>query len=248
MWLRRARDFVHHRDRQIDHEIPSPNRRIRWGALGAAALVQAVYLAILVAALDRRPEPPAPVQQPEMILTFIGKPSRSSEHPVASALQEPTRAPASLRHVPPPNVALPSDLPAISPTVDGSTVPIAPLIPPIDWMAEAKRAAGDILAREDRQASRRALGVIPKGLDLPRARDQGPHRGETDRFDDGETITWISDRCYYTNRDPAHLPVFITGLQRPLPHPICKPSPTIAPPLTRDALSLDRSDRVGGVP
>ncbi len=115
-------------------------------------------------------------------------------------------------------------------------------------MAEAQRAALDVLARQDRKASQRAFGSIPKGMDLPRPKDEGPRRGQTWRFDDGETITWISDRCYYTNRDPAHSPGLITGLQQPLPHPICKPPPAVAPPVTRDALRLDRSDRIGGLP
>ncbi len=224
------------------------DRRVHWVALGGAALVQIAFLALLSVGMDHSPEPNSSVAQRAMILAFIDEPSHSSERSERPTNPGRPHSAVSLLRLLAPRLALPSVLPLLPPNSRESPITVTPATPPIDWTAEAERAARDVLAREDRKALLRAFGSIPKGLDLPRPENRRHRRGESWRFDDGETITWISDRCYYTNRDPAHLPVFITGIPRPLPHPVCKPPPALSPPFTGDDLNADRSDRTPSVP
>lgn len=72
----------------------------------------------------------------------------------------------------------------------------------IDWFAQGAAAANSMVARRSAEQTMRSLDSKPKPLDLSKERIQ--HRqGSTQRFDDGEMITWISERCYVSNRPLA---------------------------------------------
>lgn len=75
------------------------------------------------------------------------------------------------------------------------------LIPLIDFGAEVEDAVRDSLARQAAKDAQRQFGAVPGGMKRPPKR--GRHEpGDTERFEGGEVVTWINDRCYYSSKPP----------------------------------------------
>jgi len=91
----------------------------------------------------------------------------------------------------------------------------ATAVPPIDWESAAQAAADAGIANAEQDKLHRNLsGPSPAQLEWIRknapSRDSQHHAGDTDYFDGGEIITWVSDRCYYSTAGKA---VYGPGLQ-----------------------------------
>jgi hypothetical protein len=68
--------------------------------------------------------------------------------------------------------------------------------PAIDWHGARDAAVASIT---NPPSAGRSLDSRPKVIELPKKELQR-RTGTTQRYDDGEIITWISERCYATNR------------------------------------------------
>lgn len=92
---------------------------------------------------------------------------------------------------------------APSPLVTPSTTP-APItaitVPPIDWYAEGARSARNAFRDEVREKPAPSLDSKPVALVLPDKSKQPHKAGDTEHFEGGEVITWINERCYFSNR------------------------------------------------
>ena len=63
-------------------------------------------------------------------------------------------------------------------------------------------------------------------MDLPPPIDREHKFGDTEQYEGGDTITWISKRCYYTTAQPV-IPNYFNMMM-----PVCKPrshSSTVVP-------------------
>lgn len=128
--------------------------------------------------------------------------------------------PTAISPIPLPEIDAPSDS-AISPPVSDS-------VPWVDWVGERQREVATVIERQKGRAPGPKIGQPPKGMDLPH--EQFEHRaGVVEQYEGGETIEWINDTCYYTNRPLSPNPF---GLMLP----VCKPRAN-AP---RKELRLDR--------
>ncbi len=86
-----------------------------------------------------------------------------------------------------------------------AAAPVA--IPATVWREHAREAAGDVVARNVESDSRRSFSK-PNSVAQPRTPKDtvslfpAPlHKnGDTQLLGDGEIITWVSDKCYATNR------------------------------------------------
>ena len=76
-------------------------------------------------------------------------------------------------------------------------------VPPIDWYAEGARSAREVFKDQLRETPEPSLDSKPQALVLP-DRSNLPHKaGDTEHFEGGEVITWVNERCYYSNRPSA---------------------------------------------
>ena len=92
--------------------------------------------------------------------------------------------------------------------------------PRIDWAEQAKHAAEDALARRDADSRLRSFD-FPK-FSEPKRSPQGHVLGDVERFEGGETIDWINNRCYYTNRPIADFARDMGPGVKELALPVCK--------------------------
>jgi len=129
-----------------------------------------------------------------MILTYFNEPRLDEPQPPThqpSRDAQHERSQASRRRIP------------------VETAPVRPLspesatmAPPIDWSDEARRASEATLARQDKDRALQSFD-FPEGMGpLPASRGEHVY-GDIERVEGGETIMWISSRCYYTNRPLA---------------------------------------------
>ena len=132
-----------------------------------------------------RISPPRAKQQNEFVSTFfsIEPRKRKSINPELPKSRQRVTAPDD-------SIARPSNV----------STPLA--IAPIDWGAERERAAEREAAKQFAEPAERPLISKPKAMELPK-RTMEREPGDTQRFDDGEIITWISENCYVTNREPV---------------------------------------------
>ena len=112
----------------------------------------------------------------------------------------------------------------------------------VDWDAESRRIAGELVARQSAEEKLRkldrppaGLGPPPAGLGPPPPESSRPKAGDTQRFEGGEVITWINDRCYYTNQNfstpfLAGAPVGSSDLR--VQRPVCKAGAAGEPQMT----------------
>ena len=102
----------------------------------------------------------------------------------------------------------------------------------IDWDAEASRVAKDAARRLDEEKEPRSLDSHPAGMGPLPPKSSRHQLGESDHFEGGVIIDWISAGCYYSNQDA---PIAAFGQALRLQLPICtgagggggKPLPSI---------------------
>jgi len=113
--------------------------------------------------------------------------------PLASApLPKPT--PQRNSRAPIARTPLPIETPAPTPPSSAIT------IPPIDWYAEGARSARNTFRDEVREKPAPSLDSKPVTLVLPDKSKQPHKAGDTEHFEGGEVITWVNERCYFSNR------------------------------------------------
>jgi hypothetical protein len=71
----------------------------------------------------------------------------------------------------------------------------------IDWDAEASRVAKDAAVRIDEEKPLRSLDSHPAGMGPPPPKSSLHQLGESDHFEGGVIIDWVSGGCYYSNQD-----------------------------------------------
>ena len=86
----------------------------------------------------------------------------------------------------------------------------------IDWEAEARRAAAGALARRAEEEKQRSLDQHPAGLGSPPPKAARHELGDSQHFEGGVIIDWISPRCYYSNENP-HVDAFGPALRLQIP-------------------------------
>jgi hypothetical protein len=89
----------------------------------------------------------------------------------------------------------------------------------IDWDAEAKRVASDVIRREREEEKFRSFDHHPAGMGPLPPKPSGHKRGDSEHFEGGVIIDWTSNRCYYTNQNA---PIAAFGQALRLQVPICK--------------------------
>ena len=86
----------------------------------------------------------------------------------------------------------------------------------IDWDAEASRVARDAAVRMGDEKKLRALDQHPAGMAPPPPKDSLRRLGDSEHYEGGVIIDWISNRCYYSNQD-APIAAFGQALRLQLP-------------------------------
>lgn len=72
---------------------------------------------------------------------------------------------------------------------------------PIDWNAEARRVAGEVAGRESPEEEPRSPDRRSPRPNALVSKPTHHELGESQRFEGGVIIDWISKRCYYTNQN-----------------------------------------------
>ena len=167
----------------------SPGRAVVLGVIVAA---HAVVLLILSLALDRSARAPVAVSPVGTLLLLLAPAPATA--PSGRGRLKPIE-PLALPPIVPPDIELPGEVHA-----------------PIDWLAEADRAAeGAISAPHPR-----SFGEMPQAPSwLGSSRTAPAHyAGEQYRLETGEWVTWVSDRCYIVSEpQPLGMPdVFARSL------------------------------------
>ena len=180
--------------------------RSRTVILAVACLGHVGLILLLARGIDvvrRRPSAREPEPLLVVLLESLVRPE-PQPRPVGPPVLSP---PTAISPLPLPEIDAPSDS-ALSPPVSDS-------MPRIDWIDERRREVASIVAKQNARAAVPKIGQHPKGMDLPH--EQFEHKaGVVEHYEGGETIEWINDRCYYTNKPPS--PNY-TGLMLP----VCKP-------------------------
>ena len=88
----------------------------------------------------------------------------------------------------------------------------------IDWGAEAKRVASDVIRREREEEKFRSLDQHPTGMGPPPPKSSVHKLGDSQHFEGGEIITWTGSGCYYSNQNA---PIAAFGQALRLQLPIC---------------------------
>jgi hypothetical protein len=158
----------------------SPGRTVAFALVVAG---HAGLLLILMLALDARTRPralAAPVGT-LILLSLPVAPDRRLRRNVSETA--PIERLALPPIPPPPDIQLPDDTHTS-----------------IDWLAEARRAAGIATAAP----RTRPFGEMPKAPSwLGPSRSSPTHRaGEQYRLETGESVVWLSDRCYIVSEPP----------------------------------------------
>jgi hypothetical protein len=177
----------------------SPGRAVASGVVVAA---HAGVLLILSIALERRTRPSLPAGSVSTLI-LLAVPSLAPaprDRRRRGAIEESAPIePLALPPIPPPDIELPGGAHA-----------------PIDWLAEAGRAAQAATTAPHT----RSFGEIPQApswLGSPRSAPE--HRaGEQYRLETGEWIVWVTDRCYIVSEpQPLAMPdVFARSLGTPI--------------------------------
>ncbi|MGC1729818.1 MAG: hypothetical protein WA747_10600 [Steroidobacteraceae bacterium] len=156
----------------------------RAAAFAVVAAGHAGALFILVITLDTRIRPRLAAGAVSTWILLPASPRTRERRPERNIEPAPIE-PLALPPIPLPDIRLQGDAP-------GS----------IDWLAEAARAAEDTTAAPHT----RAFGKIPEGPSwLGSPRHAPAHKaGDQYRLDTGESIVWVSDRCYIVS-EPAPL-------------------------------------------
>jgi hypothetical protein len=159
--------------------------RSHWVRITALALAGAVNLLFLSLWLISRVHVPAAAVATAMIWITVPLPPQTTVKP---RLEPKSRAPGIERR---PAAAI--DSPALRPST-------AITVPP-DWYAEGVRSAHAFT--DDPRGKPNPLDSKPQVLVLPDTSNLAHKAGDTEHFEGGEVITWINERCYYTQLPSA---------------------------------------------
>jgi hypothetical protein len=153
-------------------------------ALALACAVNALFLSLWLFSRARI--------APEAVATaMIWMTAPLQRPPLPQSLVRESRA-ASAARIPVPIIESP--VPELSTAIT---------VPPIDWYAEGARSAREVFKDQLRETPEPSLDSKPQALVLP-DRSNLPHKaGDTEHFEGGEVITWVNERCYYSNRPSA---------------------------------------------
>jgi hypothetical protein len=157
----------------------------RTGALAATVALHLVAIIALVAAFHREVRAPSTAA---FVGTLIILPASARRpEPVERERLGSSETLTPLRPAEPPPLA---PLP-ISPPVDGTA---------IDWSGQARDAA----ATQAESLTGREIDPAPRkdGESVPQERERGHRAGESYRTDTGDSIVWISSRCYVISENP----------------------------------------------
>ena len=194
------------------------NARSRTVILAVACLGHVGLILLLAREIDvvrRR----APAHEPEPLLVLL---LESLVRP------EPQPRPAGPPVLSPPTEVSPLPLPQIDAPSESSP-PVSDSVPHVDWFGERQREVAAVVERQNTAAARPRIGQHPRGMDLPH--EEFEHKaGVTEHYAGGETIEWINDRCYYTNKQPV-IPNYF-GMMLP----VCKPRGNVP----RKEIRIDR--------
>lgn len=156
-------------------------------------------------------------------LMWFSRLPKAEEQPVFAMIwlterqaPKPLPAPPPDRSEPRVEIAVQVPPPAIIPPEPGPSTAIT--VPPIDWYAEGARSARRVFPDAVQVKPDRSLDSEPEAMALPDVSREPRKRGDSERYEGGETITWINERCYY-RADP--LPD-ISGAPPRLKLPTCK--------------------------
>jgi hypothetical protein len=171
------------------------NIRARTVILATACLGHVGLILLLLNGLDvvrRR----LPAREPEPLLARL-------LDSVVRPQPPPAVLPPPIRPLPPPADAIAIPLPEIDAlSSEGApSPPVSDSVPRVDWIDERKREVAYVVAREAANAARARIGQHAKAMDLPHDQS-GPGAGVVEHAAGGETIEWISDRCYLSNKRP----------------------------------------------
>jgi hypothetical protein len=191
----------------------SPGRAV---ALGVIVAAHAGFLLVLSIALDRRAGRPSPATSVSALILLSVPiralaPDRRRRRELEEALPI---EPFALPPIPPPDVELPGEVHA-----------------PIDWLAEAGRAAEAATAAP----LTRSFGKMPQAPLWLGSSHSGPthQAGDQYRLETGEWIVWVSDRCYIVS-EPAPLGMPDVLARSRGTHTVCLPSAGAAGELFKD--------------
>lgn len=157
----------------------SPGRTVAFTIVVAG---HAGLLLILMLALDARTRPRA-LAGPVGTLILLSLPVPPDRRLRRNVSETAPIEPLALPPIPPPDIQLPDDAHTS-----------------IDWLAEARRAAAVATAAP----RTRSFGESPKAPAwLAPSRSSPNHRaGEQYRLETGESVVWVSDRCYIVSEPP----------------------------------------------
>jgi len=168
--------------------------RSRYVVVLAVAATHVALIATLIAASRGRLPGQAGEPSPTVVFLLPRPQVERTPPPIRRvSVPQPDRVPVP-RNTPSPQVTVPV------PEEDSSTA----IHPDVDWYQEAGRSAARIARSE---AAKRGSKVAPEEPDTPSKRPWWPkgvhHAGEEERNPaTGETIEWISDRCYVKSDAP----------------------------------------------
>jgi hypothetical protein len=157
----------------------SPGRTVAFAVVVAG---HAGLLLILVLALDARTRSRA-LAGPVGTLILVSLPVPPDRRLGRNVSETAPIEPLALPPIPPPDIQLPGDAHTS-----------------IDWLAEARRAAGVATAAP----RTRSFGEMPRAPSwLGASRSSPTHRaGEQYRLETGESVVWVNDRCYIVSEPP----------------------------------------------
>ena len=92
--------------------------------------------------------------------------------------------------------------------------------PRIDWAEQAQHAAENALVRREAESRLRSFGLPKFSVHDKLSREHV--LGDVEQFEGGETIEWINNRCYYTNRGIADFANEFGPGPKNLWLPVCK--------------------------
>ena len=88
----------------------------------------------------------------------------------------------------------------------------------IDWDAEASRVAEHAAIRLSEEKEFRSLNRQPAGMGPPPPKDSRHKLGDSQHFEGGVIIDWVSSGCYYSNQNA---PIAAFGQALRLQLPVC---------------------------
>jgi hypothetical protein len=181
--------------------MPARRTHVRATALVLAGAVNLLFVLLLLSSRSR-------TASEQVITAMIWLTPARDEPPVTLP---PTELPQSERGEQSPSPSVESPRSESSTAI--SLPPVA--IPPIDWYAEAEIAVRNAVPEIVRLNPKPSLDSKPRALVLP-DRANMPHKaGDVEHREGGETITWINETCYYSNKPPSILFNPVPGLAMP---------------------------------